>query len=422
MVHGKYYDLSTFEKTHPGGELVLSQSRGRDVTASVHSHHFSDAVWKTLEKYEVSKKLVVGEIEDMGYSFDPGGFFNVTKRRVIKKLGFGRENGGTRAGPSNLYKLWCAATIVTWLTTWYIACFYPLSVSWWCLPICAVTRSVCTGIGHETVHGRLKGLWHLFGWTVFIPSDQWHDDHCLKHHPHCKRFGHDPDEDLPLVRLSERMPWCRGYMPQVLTQLLISFFLCPGNWADHHLWKSLREMVRAQSLRPLGGLIRETVIWILTQWLVFFTHPEGASAAFLVYFTVVCLSGSLTLHSFHLSHIQEQNSERFYAQSEESLRKVDWGEHQCRTSSNFKVREWFGHSGMLELHIEHHLFPTLPYATQCAIKPIVQETAREFGIPYYEFESLWHGIWAHIVYMADIGWSDRGSEKGVVKKAGGAGE
>ena len=46
MVKGHYYDLSSFN--HPGGNLIIEQSKGEDVTASVMSHHFTDTVFKVL--------------------------------------------------------------------------------------------------------------------------------------------------------------------------------------------------------------------------------------------------------------------------------------------------------------------------------------------------------------------------------------
>ena len=57
---------------------------------------------------------------------------------------------------------------------------------------------------------------------------------------------------------------------------------------------------------------------------------------------------------------------------------------------------------MLDCHIEHHLFPGLSYAKQRAIKPLVEQAAREFGLPYYEHSSLWVGTAAHLAHMHTI--------------------
>ena len=54
---------------------------------------------------------------------------------------------------------------------------------------------------------------------------------------------------------------------------------------------------------------------------------------------------------------------------------------------------------MLELQIEHHLFPSLSYANQIRIKPLVEATCKEFGLPYYEYSSALTGICGHLWHM-----------------------
>ena len=85
------------------------------------------------------------------------------------------------------------------------------------------------------------------------------------------------------------------------------------------------------------------------------------------------------------------------------LPPMDWGEHQLRTSCNW-ASSWYSVTGMLDLQIEHHLFPSLPYAVQKEIQPLVRETAAEFGIPYNEHSSLADGLAKHMRFMHKLGW------------------
>ena len=59
---------------------------------------------------------------------------------------------------------------------------------------------------------------------------------------------------------------------------------------------------------------------------------------------------------------------------------------------------------MLDLQVEHHLFPTLSYAEQWKIKPFVEQTARDFGLPYYEYSSVFHGQAASIFHQHKLAW------------------
>ena len=101
----------------------------------------------------------------------------------------------------------------------------------------------------------------------------------------------------------------------------------------------------------------------------------------------------ITFTLFHVSHINEHSAEADFKLG------VDWGEHQVRNSANFKAT-WYGLfyiTGMLELQMEHHLFPVLSYNNQLKITKVVKETCKEFGLPYFEYSSLFHGV-AELVY------------------------
>jgi len=109
----------------------------------------------------------------------------------------------------------------------------------------------------------------------------------------------------------------------------------------------------------------------------------------------------LTVLAFHVSHINEPNSESSHAF------KVgdDWGAFQLSVSANFvgKFYSLFAITGMLEMQIEHHLFPSLSYRNQQRIKPIVEKTAKEFGLPYWEYASSMHGISGHMYSIHKLG-------------------
>jgi len=377
MVKGKYYDLSTF--VHPGGELVLRQSVGNDVTVSVASHHFTDAPYKTLKKYEVDAESVKGSIPEAQYSFHKDGFFQTVKRRVIAEVGLGVL--GVRQPVSMGYKVKVAASISVWFLSWVYCCMCSF---WWpAIIVCCLLRMVLTGIGHESIHGRLPGLWHLFDMMLMLPSDHWHNEHCLQHHPECKRLDFDPDETFPLCRMNQGTQWAPYHIIQVLFESLAAFLLGPVMWIDNHLLKGKL-------------LLMSTFMLVTTQFAPLFTHPDGFYAGLWVYFTVVGFSNLMTLHSFHLSHINAHTVYKF-------KEGVDWGEHQLRTTSNWAASDWFSVTGMLEMQIEHHLFPSLSYELQGKIKPLVKNTAEEFNIPYFEFPSIFHGVAAHCDFMNQLG-------------------
>jgi len=67
----------------------------------------------------------------------------------------------------------------------------------------------------------------------------------------------------------------------------------------------------------------------------------------------------------------------------------DWARLQVETSSNFGVGSvyWTWISGGLNYQIEHHLFPSICHVHLPQISAIVQQTCREYKIPYNAFAS-----------------------------------
>jgi len=129
-----------------------------------------------------------------------------------------------------------------------------------------------------------------------FPSDFWHYEHCLAHHPHCKRYDMDPDETLLILRMNALTEYSPYLHPlQVLIQLIASLFVGIAMYIEHHLL-------------CLKDLFPATIAILFTQFLPLITHPEGLISGLWVHFIVVCVSNSLTLHTFHLSHINDNNS------------------------------------------------------------------------------------------------------------------
>ncbi|MSS70418.1 MAG: hypothetical protein EXS64_02910 [Candidatus Latescibacteria bacterium] len=62
----------------------------------------------------------------------------------------------------------------------------------------------------------------------------------------------------------------------------------------------------------------------------------------------------------------------------------EWAIHEVETTSNFGTRNrlanWY--LGGLNFQIEHHIFPHVCHVHYPAISRIVEETCREFSIPY----------------------------------------
>lgn len=85
-----------------------------------------------------------------------------------------------------------------------------------------------------------------------------------------------------------------------------------------------------------------------------------------------------------------------------------WAVHQARATVDFAVRNrvltWM--LGGLNYHKEHHLFPLSCHVNYPGMSKMVEETCREFGVPYNLHPSFFAGIAAHYRWLKRLGRED----------------
>jgi fatty acid desaturase len=202
----------------------------------------------------------------------------------------------------------------------------------------------------------------------------------------------DADEDglAPAIRLNRWTTWRFFHIFQIVLQVIVSFFFSMGLWVDHALVSTFVQK-DGFSFQP-KYFFTQSLSLLVFQLLPLFMNATWTQALLNISI-VVGMSNMLTLHAFHISHINEQNE-----QGEGWQIGMDWGEWQCRTSSNWDSA-WWSTTGMLEYQIEHHLFPSLPYEIQNEIRPITKKTCQEFNVPYFEYSGMMVGIQEHLKYV-----------------------
>lgn len=84
----------------------------------------------------------------------------------------------------------------------------------------------------------------------------------------------------------------------------------------------------------------------------------------------------------------------------------EWAIHQLNTTVNFardnRILSWY--VGGLNYQVEHHLFPNICHVHYPAISKIVEETAREFGVPYLDSPSLGKAFSSHMGMLKRFGY------------------
>jgi linoleoyl-CoA desaturase len=109
---------------------------------------------------------------------------------------------------------------------------------------------------------------------------------------------------------------------------------------------------------------------------------------------------------FQLAHVVEETDHPL--PDEENMIDEHWMIHEMITTNNFardnKALCWF--VGGLNFQIEHHLFPKVCSVHYPAISPIVEKTAKEYGIPYNHHDTFFEAIASHYRTLKKFGDPD----------------
>ena len=90
---------------------------------------------------------------------------------------------------------------------------------------------------------------------------------------------------------------------------------------------------------------------------------------------------------------------------EKGLIQKDWAEMQVVTTQDYAHDSYFWTSivGSLNYQTVHHIFPQVSQHRYSEITPIVKETCKEFGIPFYYKETFWEALGSHIEHLRLMG-------------------
>jgi linoleoyl-CoA desaturase len=273
-------------------------------------------------------------------------------------------------------------------------------------------------ISHDALHGayvsnpignRVFGFFmDLFGASSFY----WKKEHTVDHHTFTNVAEHDADLDAPfLLRLCPKAKsysfhrFQHWYAPILYSMNLIRWV----HYSDY------RRVYRHFTAKPEDGKPKAS-IWEIVLLLSFkaihsflfialpmLVLPYAWWQVGLAYLGFLATAGLVLTVIFQLAHIVEDVA--FPLPNLEGKIENSFVTHQMMTTSNFARRSKVVSFlfGGLNFQVEHHIFPHISHMHLPKIAPIVQETAREFGVPYHENPSFFAALRSHFRTLKRFG-------------------
>lgn len=298
-----------------------------------------------------------------------------------------------------------------------IILFHP--VTWVAILLCALLGLILASIGfnmmHDGAHGSYsnnKTLNEIMALTLNMMGGSdymWKVKHNIVHHTYTNITGEDEDIDkLPVLRFSpeQQHHWYHRYQhiygPVLYMFSSLSWIL----FNDYEKYFSRK--IEKTKIPPMkwhekvifwGSKVVNISIFLVIPAFVFGFWP--AVIGLLIMHGTMGLALSFV---FQMAHCVEDTR---FPMPDPASNKIEneWALHQVATTANFAMKSrtagWL--LGGLNYQIEHHLYPRIAHVHYRAISPLVQQTCKEFDVPYITYPTFTKAVFSHLRHLRNMG-------------------
>ncbi|KAL2635758.1 hypothetical protein R1flu_007237 [Riccia fluitans] len=430
-IHDKWYDLTEFEKLHPGGPVALGLAYGRDATVMFESHHpFTprgtlDAILRRYELDESSARNLKTLEEQHGIPDHPFNWksdfgdalkFHVkeyfqaeAKRRNVSLV------AATKATPERWFEIaMLGAIFVSTLVSFVCGEWSSLLT----FPVSAWLFSVNTF--HDAAHFALHRNWRInsivpYLYPFFSSPFAWYHQHNIGHHSYTNVGHRDPDlvHYFWFKREHKSVEWKQAHKLQRSYIFQTTWWVMAVEAAIatmNDLWMvvygvyndsvPMKQVSRKRMFCHLLG--RVLVVGLIHTW-PFFVFNSWIRCIIFAKVPVMVYS-FLFMMNTQINHLTPETAHESHE---------DWYKHQVVTAHDFGVNSRFCFllSGGLNFQVIHHLFPTVNHCHLVKLQPIISRLCEKHDVEYKQVVGYIAAIKAHHRHTVDMSSSSQGSEK-----------
>jgi linoleoyl-CoA desaturase len=287
------------------------------------------------------------------------------------------------------------------------------------LSLCVLMGLIIASIGFNVMHDSCHGSYSSKKWVNTILGLSlnalggnaffWKQKHNIIHHTYTNIEGADDDiAQSKLLRQSPTQEWKPVHKYQHI-YLPIAYSMTIFMWVGlRDFEKYFKKKIHNTPIQPMDRS-EHWIFWIskimyATFYVVIPIMAVGFTSWLIGYLTMGLVLGLVLAYVFQLAHAVE-GPEFDSVGIEDKMIESEWAAHQVRTTANFapgnKLINWY--VGGLNYQVEHHLFPRISHVHYPAISPIVEQTCKQFNLPYHSFKTLTKSVISHTLTMKKLG-------------------
>ena len=347
--------------------------------------------------------------------FNASGEFTAALHRNVNAH-FAQKGMAQRDAPAMYRK---TAVILLWLAASYFALLFWAHTWWQVVPLAASLGLAMAGVGFNIQHDGGHGAYSQRPWINALMAHSldlvggssyvWHWKHNVIHHTYANIAHVDADVDVgAFARLTPHHTRRAFHRFQHL-YIWFLYGMLPFKWHFHDDFHDLLTGHIGTQLfpRPKPGRLAVTLAMkaFFIGWAIVVPLLLRPWQGFLLAYGVAAVVCGVTLAIvFQLAHAVGEAEFPIPAAGTHHMDQ-DWALHQVQTTVDFARESAFftWYLGGLNFQVEHHLFPKISHVYFPELAGIVEQTCKEFGVPYRSHTTFWSGVAAHTRHLRAMG-------------------
>ncbi len=243
--------------------------------------------------------------------------------------------------------------------------------------------------GHNILHGHyddIPGNGHInsrdFRWDNTMDETDWKFEHHVCHHPFTNIDGKDHDYGYLFYRISARQEWQPRHAFQIAALMAmpgIMTYYMPGYIATARAFFENRAPV---TWKTYGPAVMSVAQALGRDYLL---YPLLAGPLFPKVFVGNMMARVLAgAHLMYMLVFEHHGADIPLVDEPENESKYEFYLRQVLTSRNYHVPEWYERllMGSINTHMEHHLYPDLPFNRLMEVSGEVEAICKKYAVPY----------------------------------------